>query len=53
LLHNTGYIAARKDAVYLPFLVENLKDFLKAIAGFWRAGIQRDFATQGKNLCAS
>ena len=34
LLHNTGYIAAGKDAVYLPFLVENLKDFLKAILAF-------------------
>jgi len=34
LLHNTGYIAARKDAVYLPFLVENLKDFLKAMPDF-------------------
>jgi len=34
LLHNTGYIAAGKDAVYLPFLVENLKDFLKALPEF-------------------
>ena len=34
LLHNTGYIAARKDVVYLPFLVENLKDFLKALPEF-------------------
>jgi len=39
LLHNTGYIAAKKDAVFLPFLVEGLDDFLKAapelgVAGF-------------------
>jgi 3-dehydroquinate dehydratase / shikimate dehydrogenase len=34
LLHNTGYITAGKDAVYLPFLVENLKDFLKAMPDF-------------------
>lgn len=34
LLHNTGYIAARKDAVYLPFLVEDLRDFLKAAGEF-------------------
>jgi len=34
LLHNAGYIAAGKDAVYLPFLVENLKDFLKALPEF-------------------
>jgi len=39
VLHNTGYVAAKKDAVLLPFLVERLKDFLKAapvlgVAGF-------------------
>ena len=34
LLHNTGYIAARKDAVFLPFLVERLEDFLKAVPDF-------------------
>lgn len=34
LLHNTGYIAAKKDAVFLPFLVENLKDFLKVLPDF-------------------
>jgi 3-dehydroquinate dehydratase/shikimate dehydrogenase len=34
LLHNTGYIAAKKDAVFLPFLVENLKDFLRALRDF-------------------
>ena len=34
LLHNTGYIAAGKDAVYLPFLVENLKDLLRALPDF-------------------
>jgi 3-dehydroquinate dehydratase/shikimate dehydrogenase len=34
LLHNTGYLAAKKDAVFLPFLVEKLEDFLKAIPDF-------------------
>lgn len=39
LLHNTGYVAAKKDAVLLPFLVEHLEDFLNAardlgVAGF-------------------
>jgi 3-dehydroquinate dehydratase/shikimate dehydrogenase len=34
LLHNTGYIAAGKDAVYVPFLVEKLKDFLKSLPEF-------------------
>jgi 3-dehydroquinate dehydratase / shikimate dehydrogenase len=34
LLHNTGYIEAGKDAVYLPFLVENLKDFVKTLPDF-------------------
>jgi 3-dehydroquinate dehydratase/shikimate dehydrogenase len=30
LLHNTGFIARGVDAVYLPFLVHRLKDFLDA-----------------------
>ncbi len=38
LLHNTGYIAAKEDAVFLPFLVEDLKDFVK---------IQPDFGIRG------
>ena len=31
LMHNTGFIARKVDAVYLPFLVEDLRDFLKAV----------------------
>jgi 3-dehydroquinate dehydratase / shikimate dehydrogenase len=31
LLHNTGFIARDIDAVYLPFLVRRLKDFLDAV----------------------
>ncbi|GAC1665557.1 MAG: shikimate dehydrogenase [Candidatus Acidiferrum sp.] len=31
LLHNTGFAARRTDAVYLPFLVHRLSDFLKAV----------------------
>jgi len=31
LLHNTGFIARNVDAVYLPFLVKDLRDFLKAV----------------------
>lgn len=38
LLHNTGYVAARKDAVFLPFLVENLREFLKVMREFDVAG---------------
>lgn len=34
LLHNTGFIARRIAAVYLPFLVEDLRDFLKALPEF-------------------
>ncbi len=34
LLHNTGFVARGVDAVYLPFLVKNLRDFLKAIPEF-------------------
>jgi 3-dehydroquinate dehydratase/shikimate dehydrogenase len=31
LMHNTGFIVAAKDAVYLPFLVHDLEDFLRVI----------------------
>lgn len=31
LLHNTGFAARRIDAVYLPFLVNEISDFLDAI----------------------
>lgn len=34
LMHNTGFIAAKQDAVLLPFLVEDLKDFLKVLSDF-------------------
>jgi 3-dehydroquinate dehydratase / shikimate dehydrogenase len=34
LLHNTGFIARKVDAVYLPFLVQDLRDFLKAVPEF-------------------
>src|SRR5215469_249445 len=34
LLHNTGFIAAKQDAVLLPFLVENLRDFIKILPDF-------------------
>jgi 3-dehydroquinate dehydratase/shikimate dehydrogenase len=34
LLHNTGFVARRLDAVYLPFLVHRLKDFLVAVPEF-------------------
>jgi len=38
LLHNTGFISAKRDAVYLPFLVEKLKDFVDAIPEFGLRG---------------
>lgn len=38
LLHNTGYVVAKKDAVYLPFLVEDLRDFLRVRRDFGLAG---------------
>ncbi len=34
LLHNTGFVAAKRDASYFPLLVENLKEFLQAIPEF-------------------
>jgi 3-dehydroquinate dehydratase / shikimate dehydrogenase len=38
LLHNTGYVAAKKDAVFLPFLVEKLGEFLKVMSEFGVVG---------------
>jgi 3-dehydroquinate dehydratase/shikimate dehydrogenase len=38
LLHNTGFIARKIDAVYLPFLVKDLRDFLKAAPEFGICG---------------
>jgi 3-dehydroquinate dehydratase/shikimate dehydrogenase len=34
LLHNTAFVARRIDAVYLPFLVHQLRDFLEAVPEF-------------------
>ena len=39
LLHNVGYIAARRDAMFLPFLVENLSEFVRTIPEFGLRGI--------------
>jgi 3-dehydroquinate dehydratase / shikimate dehydrogenase len=38
LLHNTGFIARKINAVYLPFLVKNLRDFLEAAPDFGLRG---------------
>jgi len=38
LLHNTGFVARRLDAVYLPFLVRQLGDFLAAVPRFGLRG---------------
>jgi len=38
LLHNTGFVARRLDAVYLPFLVRQLGDFLAAVLRFGLRG---------------
>jgi len=34
LMHNTGFVARHMDAVYLPFLVHELRDFLAAVPEF-------------------
>ena len=34
LMHNTGFAVRKIDAVYLPFLVKDLRDFLKAAPEF-------------------
>jgi 3-dehydroquinate dehydratase / shikimate dehydrogenase len=38
LLHNTAFLARKMNAVYLPFLVKNLRDFLKAAPDFGLRG---------------
>src|SRR6266481_8229904 len=38
LLHNTAFVAQKVNAVYLPFLVDNLRDFLKAAPDFGLRG---------------
>jgi 3-dehydroquinate dehydratase/shikimate dehydrogenase len=38
LLHNTAFIARKINAVYLPFLVPNLRDFLKSVPDFGLRG---------------
>jgi 3-dehydroquinate dehydratase / shikimate dehydrogenase len=34
LLHNSAFVARRMNAVYLPFLVKDLRDFLDAVPAF-------------------
>src|SRR5579862_6738472 len=38
LLHNSAFAAQKMNAVYLPFLVHNLSDFLKSIPEFGLCG---------------
>jgi len=38
LMHNAGFATRKKDAVYLPFRVQNLRDFIAAIEPFGIAG---------------
>jgi 3-dehydroquinate dehydratase / shikimate dehydrogenase len=39
LLHNTAFHARKFDAVFVPFLVRDLRDFLGAMRGFGVAGV--------------
>jgi len=39
LLQNTAFCARKFDAVFVPFLVRNLRDFLGAMKGFGVAGL--------------
>lgn len=38
LIHNTAFAARKMDAVYLPFLVRSLRDFLRAVPDFGLRG---------------
>ena len=50
LLHNTGYVTAKKDAVFLPFLVEDLGEFLKVLPEFGVKGFSVTLPYKGKIL---
>jgi len=39
LLHNTGFLTRKMNAVFLPFLVKSLSDFLKALPEFGIRGV--------------
>jgi len=39
LMHNTAFHARKFDAVFVPFLVRNLREFLRAMRGFGVAGL--------------
>ncbi len=39
LLHNTAFQTSKVDAVFVPFLVRNLREFLGAMKGFGVAGL--------------
>ncbi len=39
LMHNTAFGARKFDAIFVPFLVRNLRDFLGAMKGFEVAGV--------------
>jgi 3-dehydroquinate dehydratase/shikimate dehydrogenase len=39
LLHNTAFRARKLDAVFVPFLVRNLREFLGSMKGFGVAGL--------------
>ena len=50
LLHNTGYAAAKKDAVFLPFLVEDLREFLKVRRELGVVGFSVTIPAQAKDF---
>ena len=50
LMHNVGFQARRMNAVYLPFLVGDLKDFLAAIGPLGIAGFSVTLPHKGRIL---
>jgi 3-dehydroquinate dehydratase/shikimate dehydrogenase len=50
LLHNSAFAAKQMNAVYLPFLVQNLSDFLKAIPDFGIRGFSATIPHKQKIL---
>ena len=47
VMQNAGFQARRMNAVYLPFLVRDLTDFLGAIEPLGHPRLQRDASAQG------
>jgi 3-dehydroquinate dehydratase / shikimate dehydrogenase len=51
LLHNTAFVARKINAVYLPFLVKDLRDFLKSAPAFGLRGFSITLPHKQSIMC--